>query len=196
MEPVDDLLARRQTSGAEVIALLAAVRRGDSHAVDELFGVLYPDLRQLAHSRLRRSGQLTLLDTTGLVHEAYLRLFQAGSLEAVDRAQFMAYAARVMRSVVVDFVRRRSADRRGGNVVHVELDDQAPISDPREREVERVDEALEELSKIDERLVSVVEMRYFAGMTEEQVAEALGISRRSVARDWENARLYLAKVMD
>ena len=92
MEPVDDLLARRQTSGAEVIALLAAVRRGDSHAVDELFGVLYPDLRQLAHSRLRRSGQLTLLDTTGLVHEAYLRLFQAGSLEAVDRAQFMAGA--------------------------------------------------------------------------------------------------------
>jgi RNA polymerase sigma factor (TIGR02999 family) len=196
MDPVDESFAQRQTVGARVMALLVAVRGGEAGAVDELFGVLYPDLRQLAHSRLRRSGQLTLLDTTGLVHEAYLRLFQAGSLEAVDRSQFMAYAARVMRSVVVDFVRRRSADRRGGDVVHVDIDDQAAaVSDPREREVVRIDEALEELATIDERLVRVVEMRYFAGMTEEQVAEVLGLSRRSVARDWEKARLFLATVL-
>jgi RNA polymerase sigma factor (TIGR02999 family) len=197
MDPVNDSPALRQTVGARVMALLVAVRGGEAGAIDELFGVLYPDLRQLAHSRLRRSGQLTLLDTTGLVHEAYLRLFQAGSLEAVDRSQFMAYAARVMRSVVVDFVRRRSADRRGGGVVHVDIDDQAAaVVDPREREVVRIDEALEELATIDERLVRVVEMRYFAGMTEEQVAEVLGLSRRSVARDWEKARLFLATVLD
>jgi RNA polymerase sigma factor (TIGR02999 family) len=196
MDPVNESFAQCQTVGARVVALLVAVRGGEAGAVDELFGVLYPDLRQLAHSRLRRSGQLTLLDTTGLVHEAYLRLFQAGSLEAVDRSQFMAYAARVMRSVVVDFVRRRSADRRGGDVVHVDIDDQAAaVSDPREREVVRIDEALEELATIDERLVRVVEMRYFAGMTEEQVAEVLGLSRRSVARDWEKARLFLATVL-
>jgi RNA polymerase sigma factor (TIGR02999 family) len=196
MDPVNESFTQRQTVGARVMALLVAVRGGEAGAVDELFGVLYPDLRQLAHSRLRRSGQLTLLDTTGLVHEAYLRLFQAGSLEAVDRSQFMAYAARVMRSVVVDFVRRRSADRRGGDVVHVDIDDQAAaVSDPREREVVRIDEALEELATIDERLVRVVEMRYFAGMTEEQVAEVLGLSRRSVARDWEKARLFLATVL-
>lgn len=189
-------MAQPQTMGARVMALLAAIRRGEPGAVDQLFGVLYPDLRQLAHSRLRRSGQLTLLDTTGLVHEAYLRLFQTDSLAAVDRSQFMAYAARVMRSVVVDFVRRRAASRRGGDVVHVELDEQvAGISDPREREVVRIDEALEELSAIDERLVRVVEMRYFAGMTEDQVAEALGLSRRSVARDWEKARMFLAQVL-
>jgi RNA polymerase sigma factor (TIGR02999 family) len=197
MDPVNDSLVQRQTVGAQVMALLVSVRRGEPGAVDELFGVLYPDLRQLAHSRLRRSGHLTLLDTTGLVHEAYLRLFQAGSLEAIDRAQFMAYAARVMRSVVVDFVRRRSADRRGGDVVHVDIEDQAAVvSDPREREVVRIDEALEELARIDERLVQVVEMRYFAGMTEDQVAETLGLSRRSVARDWEKARLFLATVLD
>lgn len=195
MNPANESLA--QTVGAQVMALLVAVRRGDAGAVDRLFGVLYPDLRQLAHSRLRRSGHLTLLDTTGLVHEAYLRLFQTDSLEAVDRSQFMAYAARVMRSVVVDFVRRRSADRRGGDVVHVDIEDPAAaVADPREQEVVRIDEALEELALIDERLVRVVEMRYFAGMTEDQVADALGLSRRSVARDWEKARLFLAIALD
>ena len=105
----------------QVAALLAAVRRGEAGAAEQLFGLLYPDLRQLAHGRLRRSGKFTLLDTTELVHESYLRLYKAGSLEAGDKGQFMAYAARVMRSVVVDFVRRRAADRRGGGAVHVEL---------------------------------------------------------------------------
>jgi RNA polymerase sigma factor (TIGR02999 family) len=121
----------------------------------------------------------------------------AGTLEAGDRAQFMAYAARVMRSVVVDFVRKRSADRRGGDVAHVGLEDVAGgIPDPREREVVRIDEALGELAAIDERLARVVEMRYFAGMTESQIAEALGLSRRSIARDWEKARLFLAAALD
>ena len=185
------------TLGSQVVELLAAVRRGEPGAADEIFGLLYPDLRQLAHSRLRRSGRLTLLDTTSLVHEAYLRLFKAGTLEADDRGQFLAYAARVMRSVVVDFVRRRAAERRGGNAPHVGLDEEAnALSDTREREVMRIDEALEELAAIDARLVRVVEMRYFAGMTEDQVADALGLSRRSVARDWEKARLFLAAALD
>ena len=190
-------MVEQPTQGGHVVALLAAIRRDESGAADELFSLLYPDLRQMAHARLRRSGHLTLLDTTGLVHEAYMRLFKAGTLEADDRAQFMGYAARVMRSVVVDFVRRRAADRRGGNVVHVELEESAAaVADPREREVVRIDEALEELAAIDERLVRVVEMRYFAGMTEEQVADALGLSRRSVTRDWEKARLFLAAALD
>ncbi len=186
----------RQTSGAQVMTLLAAARRGETGAADELFSLLYPDLRRMAHARLRRSGHLTLLDTTGLVHEAYLRLFKVGTLEADDRAQFMAYAARVMRSVVVDFVRWRAADRRGGGVLHVGIDDAVVGADPREQEVVRIDEALQELAAIDERLVRVVEMRYFAGMTEDQVAEALGLSRRSVTRDWEKARLFLAAALD
>jgi RNA polymerase sigma factor (TIGR02999 family) len=195
MEPADTPIDQ-PTSGAQVMTLLAALRRGETGAADRLLSLLYPDLRQMAHARLRRSGHLTLLDTTGLVHEAYLRLFKAGTLEADDRGQFMAYAARVMRSVVVDFVRRRAADRRGGDAVHIALDDPAAaVSDPRELEVVRVDEALQELAAIDGRLVSVVEMRYYAGMTETQVAEALGLSRRSVARDWEKARLYLAAAL-
>lgn len=196
MEPLDPP-PQPLTVGSHVVGLLAAVRRGDPSAADELFGLLYPDLRQLAHSRLRRSGSLTLLDTTSLVHEAYLRLFKAGTLEAGDRGQFMAYAARVMRSVVVDFVRRRAADRRGGNAPHIGLDGEADaLSDTREREVVRIDEALGELATIDERMVRVVEMRFFAGMTEDEVADALGMSRRSVARDWEKARLFLAAALD
>ncbi|MEO8018815.1 MAG: ECF-type sigma factor [Pseudomonadota bacterium] len=181
----------------QVAALLAAVRRGEAGATDRLFGLLYPDLRQLAHGRLRRSGKITLLDTTALVHESYLRLFKAGSLEAGDKGQFMAYVARVMRSVVVDFVRRRAAERRGGGAEHVELGTESgSLPDPREHEVMRIDEALQELAAIDERLVRVVEMRYFAGMTEDEVAEALELSRRSVARDWEKARLFLANALD
>jgi len=180
-----------------IAALLAAVRHGEAGAVDELFGLLYPDLRQLAHSRLRSSGRFTLLDTTVLVHESFLRFFKAGSMEAGDKGQFMAYAARVMRSVVVDFVRHRGADRHGGDAVHVELDEGVDVPlDPGELQVIRVNEALEELGEIDERLVRVVEMRYFAGMTEEEVAEALDLSRRSVSRDWEKARLFLADALD
>jgi RNA polymerase sigma factor (TIGR02999 family) len=186
-----------ETNTAAVVDLLAAVRRGDAGAIDNLFGLLYPDLRQLAHSRLRRSGRLTLLDTSALVHEAYLRLFESGSLAASDKGQFMAYAAHVMRSVVVDFVRRRATARRGGGAVHIELDAETAIPpDPRTVEVLRINDALEELAAIDERLLRVVEMRYFAGMTEEQVAEALGLSRRSVARDWEKARLFLSRSLD
>jgi RNA polymerase sigma factor (TIGR02999 family) len=176
----------------QVTELLDASRRGDSAAIDRLFDLLYDDMRQLAHSRLRRSGNFTLLDTTALVHESYLRLIQTGSIEAKDKAHFMGYAAQVMRSIVVDFVRRRSADRRGGDAVHVELDTSTPLpTDPREREVIEVHEALERLSTIDRALARVVEMRYFAGMTEPEVAEALDRSVRSVARDWEKARLFL-----
>jgi RNA polymerase sigma factor (TIGR02999 family) len=181
---------------SEVTVLLDASRRGDAAAVEQLFGLLYQDLRQLAHAKLRRSGQFTLLDTTGLVHESYVRLFKAGSIEAQDRGHFMGYAAQVMRSIVVDFVRRRSADRRGGDAVHVDLDVAAvQVEDPREREVLQIHEALQELAKIDPRLVRVVEMRYFAGMTEEEVADAMERSVRSVARDWEKARLFLATTL-
>jgi len=181
---------------SQITELLEASRCGDHEAVDQLFQLLYGDLRQLAHSKLRRSGDFTLLDTTALVHESYLRLFQSNRIEAQDKGHFMGYAAQVMRSIVVDFVRRRSAERRGGDVMHVELDAEAsPPLDPREREVLQVHEALEELAAIDQSLVKVVEMRYFAGMTEQEVADALDRSVRSVARDWEKARLFLAATL-
>lgn len=176
----------------QVTTLLSAIGNGEPEALGRLYALLYPELRRLAHSRLRRSGEMTLLDTVSLVHESYLRFEKSGALAFGDRSKFMAYAARVMRSVVVDVVRKRQTERRGGDSAHVELDEEmVSAPDPRESEILRVHESLEELAAIDPRLVRVVEMRYFAGMTEAEIAEALGLAVRTVARDWEKARLFL-----
>jgi RNA polymerase sigma factor (TIGR02999 family) len=176
----------------QVTKLLSAIGQGRSEALGELYTLLYPEMRRLAHARMRKSGSMTLLDTTSLVHESYLRLEKSGAVAFDDRSQFMAYAARVMRSVVVDVIRQRQTERRGGDSEHVELgEERADEVDPHEREIIRVHESLEELGAIDARLVRVVEMRYFAGMTETEIAEALGLGVRTVARDWEKARLFL-----
>jgi RNA polymerase sigma factor (TIGR02999 family) len=185
--------ARATRIMSQVTSLLAAIGQGKPDALGELYTLLYPELRRLAHSRVRRSGDMTLLETTSLVHESYLRFEKSGAVAIGERAQFMAYAARVMRSVVVDMVRARHSERRGGDAVHVELDETnvEATPGPREDEVLRVHESLEELAAIDPRLVEVVEMRYFAGMTEPEVAQVLGVGVRTVARDWEKARLFL-----
>jgi RNA polymerase sigma factor (TIGR02999 family) len=177
----------------QVTLLLSALAEGKSERFGELYALLYPELHRLAHSRVRRSGDMTLLDTTSLVHEAYLRFENTKAITFSDRAQFMAYAARVMRSIVVDAIRRRSAERHGGDAVHVDLEDIAAVeaADPRENEVLRVHDSLEELAAIDPRLVQVVEMRYFAGMTVSEIAGVLNLAERTVARDWEKARLFL-----
>ncbi len=177
----------------QITVLLSALGQGQRDAAGELYALLYPDLRRLAHARLRRSGEMTVLDTTSLVHESYIRFEKSGALAVRDRGQFMAYAARVMRSVVVDVIRHRQSERHGGGFIHVELDEAhgVPASDAREDEVLKVHESLAELAAINERWVRVVEMRYFAGMTEAEIADALGLTVRTVGRDWEKARLFL-----
>ena len=162
-------------------------------ALHRVFDATYQDLRRLARMRLTRSARGVMLDTTSLVHESYLRFANAGELNIVDRQHFHRYAANVMRSVIVDCVRERMAERRGGDAAHVTLDTQScHHGDGGEREILRVHEALEELAQYDERLVQVVEMRYFGGMTETEIADALGVTDRTVRRDWEKARLLLA----
>lgn len=180
----------------DLTQLLQAVREGDSSAIDRVFELTYRELHRLAHHRLQGSSQHGELNTTSLVHECYLRLVQLGQLEAHDRTHFLAYAARAMRSIVIDSVRRRLAARRGGAELHVTLATDTPDAATfGERELLRVDEMLQELDKLDARLVRVVEMRYFAGLTEEQIATALGLSARTVRRDWEKARLLLFTAM-
>jgi RNA polymerase sigma factor (TIGR02999 family) len=165
-------------------------------SVQALFPLLYNELRRLARSRLAAGGRHTLLDTASLVHEAYLRMQRDGGVALNDREHFLAYAATTMRSVVIDFVRRRNADRRGGGIEHVTLDtkaaEQLGASDD---EILAVHEALETLAKVDARLVSVVEMRYFAGLTDAEIGAALGLSDRTVRRDWDRARLLLAEML-
>jgi RNA polymerase sigma factor (TIGR02999 family) len=177
---------------AELTVLLQAARSGDDSAVNKVFSILYDDLHRIAHARLRRNQPLTLLNTTGLVHDAYLRFLKADRLEVSDRPHFLAYAARVMRSIIVDAVRKRQAERHGGDAVHVTLN--TAIGDSvqaQENEIARVGDAVADLAKLDNRLAQVVEMRYFAGLTEVDIAEALGVTERTVRRDWEKARALL-----
>lgn len=163
---------------------------------DELFRLMYQDLRRLASSRLRRSESVTLLDTTALVHESYLRFQHQSDLGGMTQGQFLAYAARVMRFVVIDFVRQRHAERRGGDHLHVTLNTEVAESvSIKDDDVVRIHEAIEELAQVDDRLARIVEMRCFAGLDEMAIAQALGITDRTVRRDWQKARLLLKAVL-
>ncbi len=182
---------------AELTSLLSAARQGDENAAGQAFALLYADLRRLARARLRQHQTLTLLDTTSLVHESYLKLVGAQALPVEDRHHFFAYASRVMRSVIVDFARARQAERRGGDAEHVVLDTALGerLAAP-ENDVLRVHEALDVLAQADTRLAQVVEMRYFGGLSEAEIAEVLGLSERTVRRDWERARLLLLAALE
>jgi len=159
---------------------------------DELFRLMYQDLRRLARSRLRRSEDITMLDTTALVHESYLRFQNSPGLAGLQHGQFLAYAARTMRFVVIDFVRQRRAQRRGGGQFQVTLNTDACESVAvGDEQVLRIHEALEELAQVDDRLARIVEMRCFGGLDELAIAEALGVTDRTVRREWQKARLLL-----
>lgn len=177
---------------SDITALIQRVNAGDSEARDALFGLLYQDLRRLARSRLRQNETITLLDTTSLVHESYLRYLNAQELQFADRGKFFAYAATVMRSIIVDEVRKRRAERRGGDAVHVDVDTAAAGAiSSEDAQIMRVHEALDELSALDARLGQVVELRYFGGLTEAEIGGILGLTERTVRRDWDKARTLL-----
>jgi RNA polymerase sigma factor (TIGR02999 family) len=185
------------TEVASLTDLIHRAQSGDEAALRSVFDATYGELRGLARVRLSRNGRSILLDTTSLVHESYLRFASSGQLNIRDRQHFMSYAGHVMRSVIVDFVRERVALRRGGDIAHVTLNSQIEGVDAAgESEILRVHEALDELAQYDPRLVNVVEMRYFAGMTENEIADALGVADRTVRRDWEKARLLLAEALE
>lgn len=179
-------------SKTALTALISGARGGDSLAVQRLCELLYHDLHRIARARLRANAPVTLLDTTVLVHESFLRFANLGELQVTDRAHFLAYAARVMRSIIVDFLRRRQAKRLEGQGADTELTEQIADSvGQAEDDVVRVSDALDELAQADPRAAQVVEMRYFAGMTEREIADALGVTDRTVRRDWDKARLLL-----
>jgi RNA polymerase sigma factor (TIGR02999 family) len=180
----------------DVTELLRAPGFGGALQVDRIVELLYPQLRRIAHARLGHRDDRLLLDTGSLVNETYLHLLGAKRLRANDRGHFLAYAAQVMRNVVVDTVRQRQAQRRGGGGF-VTLDTAALDSAPAAADADalRVHEALEELAQVDPRLVEVVEMRYFAGLSAREIAECLGVSSSTVEREWEKARLFLFRVL-
>jgi RNA polymerase sigma factor (TIGR02999 family) len=180
--------------------LLQAAKSGDAEALPALFAGAYEHLRRLARKRLRRDSRGVLLDTTSLVHEAYVRICRLQHIPAESTSHFMCYAARVMRSIVVDFARSNLAQRRGGGAVHetlntTHLESHAESNDGAVQILE-VDAALLELANYGERLRELVEMRYFAGMTETQIALVLDVTERTVRRDWNKARLLLRDILN
>ena len=176
--------------------LIHRAEKGDAEASDRLFAETYADLRKLARRRLM-CDRRTSLDTAALVHESYLRFAASGRLHLEDRVHFIRWAGQVMRSVIVDFARRRSAARRGGGrTLHVTLT--TGLADGHggnAEEILRVHEALDEIAAFDARLAKVVELRYFGGLTEPEIAQALGVTDRTVRRDWQKARLLLRRAL-
>jgi RNA polymerase sigma factor (TIGR02999 family) len=169
---------------------------GLPEGLDQWFAASYAELRQLARARLRGGGRDVVLDTTALVHESFLRLSQREGVAFPDRSRFLAYTSKVMRSVIIDLVRQRGKERHGGDLARVTLTtgvlDGAVVA---EEQILRVHEALEELQSVDPRMAQVVEMRFFAGLNDLEIAAALGVTDRTVRRDWQQAQLFLAEAL-
>lgn len=159
--------------------------------VDALWTAAYAELERLAHGRLRSTGPHTLLDTTALVSDTYLRLSRQGRLPVASRGEFFAYCARAMRSVIVDMARARSAEKRHGAGELLTLNTAIGESVSQPEPAVAVHDALLELEAVEPRLARVVEMRYFGGLSEAEIGEALGLTERTVRRDWEKARRLL-----
>jgi RNA polymerase sigma factor (TIGR02999 family) len=170
--------------------LIHGAQQGDAEAADALYAAAFPDLRRLARARLRATRRPTLLDTGSLVSESYVR-FASSHVAIEGRSHFMCRAARAMRSIIVDYTRRRLADRRGAGVTHVPLEIDPANPAAGEEQILAVHEALQRLARADARLGRVVELRYFGGLSDAEVAEALGGTERTVRRDWQKARLLL-----
>ena len=181
----------------DLTTLLGAARDGDEQAAAAAFALVYDELRKLARAKLRPHQTMTLLDTTSLVHECFVRFVESGRALFADRGHFFAYAARVMRSVIVDFAREKLAQRRGSGQSPIPLN--TAIAEPAtasDGDIVRLNDALEALASVNMRLVNVIEMRYFAGYTVAETAQALGVSERTVKREWEKARLLLRAALD
>jgi len=182
-------------SGPEVTRLLVAWRAGDQGAFERLVPLVYRELQRLAHARMRGQPPGVTLQTTALVHEAYLRLVTQQQMPWQNRAHFYGVCAQAMRCIVVDAARARGSDKRGGQAVRVPFDEERDASPAPDIDVLAVDEALTDLAMAEPRKAKVVELRYFGGLTVEETAEALQLSPETVMRDWKMAKLWLLRAL-
>jgi RNA polymerase sigma factor (TIGR02999 family) len=177
---------------SEITDLLHRWQAGDAEALDRLIPLVYDRLRAIARQRLRAEPERHSLDTTGLVHEAYLRLVEGPATTLTDRSHFLALASRVMRHLLVDHARARRRAKRGGGVAPLELAEDAWVSDQELDTASELDEALKRLERLDERQSRILEQRYFGGLSLEETAAALGLSLATVKRELRSARAWLA----
>jgi RNA polymerase sigma factor (TIGR02999 family) len=177
----------------EITQLLLAWSEGDKQALDRLVPLVYDELRRLAQNYMRKERAGQTLQTTALIHEAYLRLIDADRVQWRNRAHFFGIAARLMRQILVARARERGCQKRGGGAERVSLDEAMVIDERLDEDLVALDEALGELSQFDARMAQVVEMRFFGGSTEEEIAAALDVSTKTVRRDWRLARSWLRR---
>jgi RNA polymerase sigma factor (TIGR02999 family) len=193
--PAQEIDNMKSASPQEITHLLVAWSNGDSRALQELMPPVYRELRRLAHGRLGRERPDHTLQTTALVHEAYLRLADQRDASWKNRAQFFAVAAQMMRRVLVDYARARQYTKHGGGAQQVDLDEAMVVWRDRAAEVVALDEALTSLAELDPRKGRVVELRFFGGLSIEETAEILGVSPGTVMRDWTLAKAWLQREM-
>jgi len=182
-----------------ITRLLQQAAEGDREALNEVYASLYPELKHIARARLRQQGRGGNLGTTTLLHESFVRLVNASKLRLVDRRHFFAYAARTMRNIIIDSAREHLAERRGGGVAPDTLGSESALqvagTGPSE-ELIRVSEALLALEAVDPELAQLVDMRYFGGYSESEIAELQEVSERTVRRRWDKARAWLYVALD
>jgi RNA polymerase sigma factor (TIGR02999 family) len=179
----------------DTLSLIRARSAGDDSVVDLLFSRMYGELRSIAHQRLRSFRPGDTLDTTALVHETYVKLIDQGRADPRDRSHFLALASQAMRYVLIDYARQRQAGKRGGGQAPVDVDRVQIAAGERAHDLLQLDQALEELAKLEPRLAAVVEYRFFGGLSHEEVALVTGRSVPTVKRDWTRARTWLYRVM-
>jgi RNA polymerase sigma factor (TIGR02999 family) len=180
---------------SNISVLLAAVDRGEPGALDELVAAVYPELKRLAHFQLAGERPGHTLNTTAIVHEAFVRL-ASGDGKWNDRGHFLRAASTVMRHLLVDHARKKRAEKRGAGQAPLTLEDDRYATDDDSLAVLALDNALKDIAEIDPRLEQIIECRYFAGLSVNDTAEALGMAVRTVERDWQRAKAYLLKAMD
>lgn len=184
-----------KSGSKQITQLLLAWGNGDQRALEELMPLVYDELRKMAARHMRRQNPGHTLQTTALVNEAYLRLIDSSQVRWQNRAHFFAVSAQLMRRILVDFARQRQNLKHGGGARKVSLDEALVVSPERGADLLALDEALNRLAALNARQAQVVELRYFGGLSEEETAEALKVSLRTVQRDWNLARLWLYKAV-
>jgi RNA polymerase sigma-70 factor, ECF subfamily len=189
----EERIGEMSSADCEPTQLLKRTSEGSKEAADQLLPLVYDELRALAASFLSRENRNHSLQPTTLVSEAYLKLIDQRETDWRSKSHFFAIGARIMRRILVDRARHNHRLKRGGKAIRIELHDDVALSPQREEDILAVDEALEKLAQLDERQASMVEMRFFGGLTVEEVAEALGVSKRTVENDWTMVRAWLRK---